>query len=175
MLGTLDEQASGWRIWKWCISIPSSSSRDPQGPEPCFSSYSVQKWISARLLYLIENTGLRKFQAYSTSDITPSDPIPSILLWVFTPDLIFSSSLLSEDRRDPTRALKLFYQHQDYLPSNDGTQAISMVEEVEFPKELYEELTRSLKESQALLPVGARKFQGWEVGLLGRFDPAEIG
>ncbi|KAF2109491.1 ubiquitin-conjugating enzyme E2-binding protein [Lophiotrema nucula] len=177
-LGTTDEQASGWRIWKWCISIPSTSSSGSSSAlhdsSPRISTYSVQKWISARLLYLIENSGLRKFQVYSFTNTTPSGTVPSLLLWVFTPDLIFSSSLPSEDRRDPTRALKVFYQAQEYTPSRDGAQASSTVEEVEFPEELYKELGWELVKSQALLPMGARQFQGWEVGLLGRFDPAEV-
>ena len=47
------------------------------------------------------------------------------------------------------------------------------MEDVEFPKELYDELEKTLDESQDVLPATARKFQGWDVGLLERFDVGE--
>lgn len=43
-------------------------------------------------------------------------------------------------------------------------------EEVEFPGGLYEVLEGALVDSQKVVPVSARRFQGWDVGLLERFD-----
>lgn len=169
MLGTQDEVSSGIRIWKWCISICSPPATRP-------TTYSTQKWISARLLFLVENSGVRKFHIHpplTTSTLDPgasSDASTcSLLLWVFTPDLLFSSSIASPHRSDPTRAMKVFYKKQTWRPIRPGEVESASVEDVEFPEGLFEEVGRALWESKTVLPVGARQFQGWDVGLLERF------
>lgn len=168
-----DATADGWRVWKWSLSISSGPASSLS-----YSTYSVQKWISARLLYLIENVGVRKFHIHApstsistaTPDSIPSSTTPSILVWVFTPDLLFSSSITRPHRTDPTRAIKCFFKKQTWAPLQPGEPESATVEDVEFPKELYDELEKTLDESQEVLPVTARKFQGWDVGLLERFD-----
>ncbi|KAH6638098.1 HECT-like ubiquitin-conjugating enzyme-binding-domain-containing protein [Boeremia exigua] len=174
-LGKQDTAADGWRIWKWCLSISSGLTASPS-----YSTYSVQKWISARLLYLIDNVGVRKFHIHhppsptvSTAAATSPSPTPSILVWVFTPDLMFSSSIVRPHRTDPTRAIKCFFQKQTWAPLQPGEPESATIEDVEFPAELYEELEKSLDESQDVVPPTARKFQGWDVGLLERFDVGE--
>jgi hypothetical protein len=182
-LGTRDESSFGWRLWKWNLDIRHGSS-----PQPHWHVYSTQKWISARLLYLVENTGLRKFHIHPVSptttasirdeSATPSAPqtaMPSLLVWVFTPDLLFSSSIPSTGRQDPTRSMKVFYQKQTWKPLEPGEPESASIEDVEFPEELFEELDRVLDESQKVLPPTARKFQGWDVGLLQRFDIGDVG
>jgi hypothetical protein len=54
-----------------------------------------------------------------------------------------------------------------------GEPESATIEDVEFPAELYEELEKSLNESQEVLPATARKFQDWDVALLERFDVGE--
>ena len=49
------------------------------------------------------------------------------------------------------------------------------IEDVCFPGYVVQELEDCLKRSQELLPVKARKFQGWEVGLLRRFMGRDLG
>ncbi|KAF2627851.1 hypothetical protein BU25DRAFT_340607 [Macroventuria anomochaeta] len=175
ILGKPDTSADGWRIWKWCLSISSGPTSSP-----LYNTYSVQKWISARLLYLVENVGVRKFHIHpppspSTSASAPTSPAstPSILVWVFTPDLMFSSSIPRPHRTDPTRAVKCFFRKQTWALLQPGEPESATVEDVEFPRELFEELGNSLDESQDVLPATARKFQGWDVGLLERFDVGE--
>lgn len=51
-VGIVDDRAEGWRIWKWSVAIPF-----PRKVE----TFSIQKWISAHFLALIENQGVRKF------------------------------------------------------------------------------------------------------------------
>ncbi|KAF1359503.1 hypothetical protein EJ07DRAFT_178565 [Lizonia empirigonia] len=176
-LGKQDTAADGLRIWKWCLSIscgPTSS--------PSYSTYIVQKWISARLLYLVDNVGVRKFHIHpppssttlpSAASTSASPPIPSILLWIFTPDLMFSSSISRPHRTDPTRAIKCFFRQQTWAPLQPGEPESTTMEDVEFPTELYEELEKSLDESQDVLPATTRKFKEWDVGLLERFDVGE--
>lgn len=171
MLGKQDASADGWRIWKWCLSISSG-----QTASPWYSTYSVEKWISARLLYLIDNVGVRKFHIHpplSPPTSTSASSIRSILVWVFTPDLMFSSSITRPHRSDPTRAIKCFFKKQTWAPLQPGEPESATIEDVEFPKELYDELEKSLDRSQDVLPATARRFQEWDVGLLERFDVGE--
>ncbi|KAF2132633.1 hypothetical protein P153DRAFT_283337, partial [Dothidotthia symphoricarpi CBS 119687] len=168
-LGARDESSSGHRIWKWSISLSPSPSAPP-------TTYTTQKWISARLLFLIENSGVRKFHIHpppnklsSSPSAKPDPSTPSLLLWVFTPDLLFSSSVASPHRSDPTRAMKVFYKRQTWRPIRPGEVESASVEDVEFPGSLFGEVERVLGESRDVLPVGAREFQGWDVGLLERF------
>ena len=128
------------------------------------------------MLYLIENSGVRKFHihpALHSSELQA--PIPSLLVWVFTPDLLFSSSISTPGRLDPTRSTKVFYERQTWQPLKPGEAESASIEDVEIPGDLYEELDKALQESQRLLPPTARKFQGWDVGLLERFEVAEAG
>jgi hypothetical protein len=128
------------------------------------------------LLYLIENNGVRKFQIHPALPASELQaPIPSLLVWVFTPDLLFSSSISTPGRLDPTRSIKVFFERQTWQPLKPGEAESASIEDVEFPEDLYEELDKALQESQKLLPPTARKFQGWEVGLLERFEVAEAG
>lgn len=69
--------------------------------------------------------------------------------------------------------MKCFFKKQAWAPLQPGEPESATIEDVEFPPELYEELQRSLYESQNIIPATARKFQGWEVGLLERFDVGE--
>jgi hypothetical protein len=170
MVGTLDPTADGWRVQKWSISITSTLPSLPT------YSYSVQKWISARLLYLIENTAVRKFHIHTaTPRSSETAPIPSLLIWVFTPDLLFSSSIPTPNRLDPTRSMKVFYQKQTWQPLKPGEPESAGIEDVEFPEDLYDALDDALQQSQRLLPPTAKKFQGWDVGLLERFEVTEAG
>ena len=86
---------------------------------------------------------------------------------------MFSSSIPRPHRTDPTRAVKCFFKKQTWAPLQPGEPESATIEDVEFPRELYEELEKSLDESQDVLPATARKFQGWDVGLLQRFDVGE--
>jgi hypothetical protein len=142
----------------------------------------MQKFLAARLLFLIENTGVRKFHIHPeppepspthTSSVSPG-PVPSLLVWVFTPDLLFSSSIQENKRSDPTRAMKIFYERKTWAPLKAGEVEESSVEDVEFPAPLYEELDRVLRDSRMVLPESARRFQGWDVGLLERFDVGKM-
>lgn len=173
-IGTQDPATDGWRIRKWTIGITSTASASSTCP---ITFFSTQRWISARLLYLVENTGLRKFHVHTvpTSTSQPIYPIPSLLLWVFTPDLLFSSSIPSPGRLDPTRSMKVFFERKTWQPLQPGDAENASIEDVEFSQDLYEELDRALRQNQRLLPPTAKKFQGWEVSLLERFEVAEAG
>jgi len=130
---------------------------------------------------------MRKFIVHPTPTPTQSPPPHSdngnddednnnlsLLLWIFTPDLLFSSSLPSPSRHDPTRAMKIFYQRQSYAPLQPGDPEPAHTEDIAFPPDLYDELDCALRLSQRLLPSAARRWREWHVGLLERFDGAEV-
>lgn len=71
--------------------------------------------------------------------------------------------------------MKVFYKQQTWKPLEPGEPESASIEDVEFPDELFEELKKGLEQSQELLPPTARKFQGWDVGLLERFDVGDVG
>jgi hypothetical protein len=83
---------------------------------------------------------------------------------------MYSSSAPSPGRQDPTRSVKVFYKKQTWQPLQPGEPESASIDDVEFPAQLFEELGRGLAESQRMLPPTARRFQGWDVGLLERFD-----
>jgi hypothetical protein len=167
-IGTQDPATDGWRIRKWAIGIRSATTSP--------TTHTTQKWISARLLYLIENTALRKFHIHTPLPPNSQEtPIPSLLIWVFTPDLLFSSSIPTPGRLDPTRTMKVFYQKQTWQSLKPGEPESAQIEDVEWTEDLYEALETGLEASQRLLPPTAKKFQGWHVGLLERFEVVEAG
>lgn len=71
--------------------------------------------------------------------------------------------------------MKIFYQKQTWQPLQPGEAENASIEDVEFPEDLYVELDHALQQSQLLLPPTAKKFQGWDVGLLERFEVVEAG
>lgn len=71
--------------------------------------------------------------------------------------------------------MKAFYQKQTWQALKPGEPESAQIEDVEFPEDLYRELERALERSQRLLPPTAKKFQGWHVGLLERFEVLEAG
>lgn len=98
-------------------------------------------------------------------------------LWLFTPDLCFSSSYQppppAQQRKDPTRAIKAYHK-----PLSDPTDFLSKNgtshEHLLFPPSLFKALVEALDVSKRLLPGVARKFQDWDVGILERFDARDV-
>lgn len=199
-------------------------------------SYDVRKWISAHFLALIDNQGVRKFEvrdAYAaTADAVSSgdgvdredeneqgkEGSERLLLWIFTPDLTFSSvsypgssAQHTADYNRPTRAMKVLWKvlgspshhttskgantsssstssstitspqqqankQQKQLPtfSPASTPLTASQGETSLPTPIYASLRANLVETQLLLPRASRAFQGWNVGLLPRFDAADM-
>jgi len=70
--------------------------------------------------------------------------------------------------------MKVFYEKKTWRPLQPGEPESASIEDVEFPEELFEELSTALERSQRVLPPTARKWKGWEVGLLQRFEGADL-
>ncbi|KAF2754225.1 hypothetical protein EJ05DRAFT_504325 [Pseudovirgaria hyperparasitica] len=163
-VGMVDERADGYRVWKWALSYMPFDTNLPPG------NHAIVKWISALFLFTIENQGVRKIAVHDTANTSMS----GLLLWIFTPDLTFSSSYQppNSERLDPTRAMKVFWQ--DFVTQTGEDVESTSVEEVRIPSRLYVELQGALEESKNILPVKSQVFRGWNVALLPRFQGNEI-
>lgn len=166
MLGKINERVEGWELYKWALAL------DLGGEVK--QSYSTQRWLSAQFLGLIENEAVRKFVVrpeVDSHDDTKESSASCLKLWVFTPDLSFCSSVGHDERKDPTRAMKVFWQpltQEEAAKSLDeGTFSL---EEVVLPQAIVTELKNALEASGELLPASSRTFQGWKVALLERFS-----
>jgi len=65
--------------------------------------------------------------------------------------------------------MKVLYQRIENARALLEKQSTSL-EELPLPAHVLESISNSLIESTASLPLSARRFQSWDVGLLGRFD-----
>lgn len=100
-------------------------------------------------------------------------PLIDAQLWVFNPDLRYSSSSSGHSVNDQ-QAMKVFYQEKDdvdkLLAPEIGQPSPLSVEELELPSMIFQALSDALHRSSQMLPVSARKFNEWQVGLLSRFS-----
>jgi HECT-like Ubiquitin-conjugating enzyme (E2)-binding len=54
IVGAVDERAEGWRLYKWSLAVQSTE-------EAKAERFPTRAFVSAHLLALIENQGVRKF------------------------------------------------------------------------------------------------------------------
>ena len=159
IIGTLDIATSSYKLFKLTLLLSSKNGHQ--------KTFNVAKWLSCHLLNSMDNQGLRKFV------VTPSSASqPSLLIWLFAPDLNIASSAAAHDT--PLRVTKILWksapaQRQDTLLDKQ-----SMTEgEIEVPEFEFEALQSSLEQSSALLPESAQRFQDWHVALLERFATSD--
>lgn len=101
-------------------------------------------------------------------------------LWVFNPELRYSSSCpptatANRGTIASQRAMKVFYQYlssskvESLLANELGERQPTSVGDLDLHScGILEELDSSLKRSTEMLPVLARKFQEWNVGVMDR-------
>lgn len=158
-IGTLDVATSSYKLFKLALSLSSKNDRR--------QTFNATKWLSCHLLNSMDNQGLRKF----IITLSPASQ-PSLLIWLFTPDLNIASSAVACDT--PLRVSKILWkstpaQRQDTLLDKQ-----SMTEgEIEVPDFEYEALKASLEQSAVMLPESAQRFQDWHVALLERFATSD--
>ncbi|KIW20443.1 hypothetical protein PV08_01018 [Exophiala spinifera] len=132
-----------------------------------WQKYPAEVFLGAQLLSLIESSVSRKIVVHqSTGEDPTSSQQQGILVWVFNPDIYYSSS-----RRGPTahRAMKIFYKDlpdpEKFLDDHSNTH-----EELVVPEDDYKEFKNALAESTDILPEAAQTFQDWTIGLLDRWE-----
>ena len=158
LVGTNDDDLPLIKLHKWSVSIRQSASAP-------WERNSVENFICAQLLELMDAQGIRKFMAYHGK---LQDVDKGMLLWVLIPDFKYSASCITDGQ--PRRAMKILYQKtpkpREFMDANHEN-----VDEFPLPAAILETITENLKRSNRLLPNSAQKFQNWKVGLLDRFDP----
>jgi hypothetical protein len=99
-------------------------------------------------------------------------------IWIFTPDLTISSS--SSSPSVPLRVAKFLWRVQPDSTSGDGDTIMRNDEgrldrkalsqgHLDLPQEEFLVLRNCLERSAEILPLAAREFMGWKVGVLERF------
>lgn len=72
------------------------------------------------------------------------------------------------------QAMKVFYQEKEdvdkLLAPEIGQPSPLSVEELELPSMIFQALFDTLHRSSQMLPISARQFNEWQVGLLSRFS-----
>ena len=132
-------------------------------------SYPPELFITAQLQTLIESQGVKKFLVYPDTPSSSSTPA-ELLLWVFNPSLLISSSSQTLLPTKPKRVMKIFYQRPVPVLSRSGADDLS-TDELFLPPHILAILLVRLDKSQEMLPESARKLGAWQVGVLERWSP----
>ncbi|KAK4997938.1 hypothetical protein LTR66_002748 [Elasticomyces elasticus] len=162
-IGFLDVNATGYRLYKWGIALSNG------GPSSLVS-FGMEEWIAAQILTGIEQQVVRKFVIRDSNH----DNKTGLRLWVFTTDLIYSSSVQAAKGKYPTRAMKILWQYNERPDNFDALNSKTLAfEEIDMPNQVLVHLQDTLRDSALLLPESARNFQEWHVGLIARFKETE--
>lgn len=160
------------KLYKWDIRL---------GPTPADTreQYPPGRFVAAQLLSMIESQGVQRFVIHSEDDEEDASPLlvnNSINLankdlpakrgkvWVFNSNTTYSSTLVPES---PKQAMKVYYKYISN-PNKILENESSKVDELRLPADAMRSFSSSLHASNSLLPVSARRFQEWSVGLLER-------
>ncbi|KAI5281198.1 hypothetical protein KEM54_003370, partial [Ascosphaera aggregata] len=143
---------------------------------------SVDSLVAAQLLELAERISVRRFAVYpmSIGGKGPAEGINGMLLWLFNPELRYTTSTHAVR---PVRAVKLLYHDlsaaelQRIVNPPTSVPSLISIEELALHTSIYDDLSDHLSASQnKALPSSARKVvlggpkkvQEWNVGLLRR-------
>ena len=159
-IGSQSQSREGYRLWKSRLAIRASSGSN-------LESFDASLFIVAQLLHLIDTSISRRIVIHS------SDNSDGLLTWIFNPDIYYTSS-----KRSPTahRAAKVLYK-----PISDPNSLLDSLsnthEELALPARELQGLKAALESSTSILPLSARTFQDFQVGLLDRYErkPSGVG
>ncbi|KAL3453602.1 ubiquitin-conjugating enzyme E2-binding protein [Aspergillus insuetus] len=164
LIGVEDAIAQGWRLFKTSLSAAFPVAGPSEVKWECHPPDLV---VAAQLLELIERESARRF-------IIHSGKKDGLLLWVFNPDMRYSSTGTGHTVT-PQRAMKVFFQITDNVddllhPEPGKTSSLSL-EELRLPPDTFTAFFHALRNSNSRLPQSARKFQwDWSVGILRRLE-----
>ncbi|PGH08061.1 hypothetical protein GX51_01503 [Blastomyces parvus] len=172
---------SGLRLYKANVSLLRKPKDGIDSDKDAWETYPVEVIVGAHLLELVERIGARRFAVHSTEHAVENrrDNKSGLLLWVFNPDLRYSS-LLSYSATDgivsitSQRAMKILYQEvpdiQLMLNPAQGLPSPTALEDVSLPPSIYDDMKQALEKSSETLPISARQFREWRVGLFSRYE-----
>ncbi|ODM15116.1 hypothetical protein SI65_09355 [Aspergillus cristatus] len=165
LIGLEDPIANGWRLLKAALSAYTPSTTEEKGT---WHTHPTETVVAAQLLELVERESARRFVVhYSGKD--------GLLLWVFNPDLRYSTTSTSHSTTTTAhRGMKILFQEtstvEDLLSPENGKPSSLSLEELKLPSDIYKSVYQTLVERNAMLPVSARGFREWRVGILERFE-----
>ncbi|KAJ5738384.1 hypothetical protein N7493_001539 [Penicillium malachiteum] len=163
-VGMQDSSVNGWRLMKANVSLNTHGLKDDLDGDQ-WQSHSSEILAAAQLLELIQRENARRF-------IVHAGLKNGLLLWVFSPNLYYS---YSNGIRSigPQQAMKVLFQTVDdidpFLMDDTGTPSLAL-EEVIFPAMGFQAVSDALLRSNSILPLSARRFNEWNVGLLDLFS-----
>jgi len=162
-----DDSAGGLRLFKANLSacFPTGNGDGDNGVY-IWESHATETIVSAMLLEMIEREGARRF-------IIHSGKKDGLLVWVFNPDLRYSSSS-ADYSVSGQHAMKVFFQDvsdvESLLQPETGKAASFSLEELHLSTSIFEGVVGSLRLSHKTLPSSARNFREWNVGFLKRYE-----
>ncbi|KAL3457861.1 ubiquitin-conjugating enzyme E2-binding protein [Aspergillus heterothallicus] len=165
LIGVEDIIAKGWRLFKNTLSagFPTKQSLS----ETKWETHPTDLVVAAQLLELIERESARRFIIHCGNK-------DGLLIWVFNPDMRYSSSG-AEYIINSQRAMKVFFQKTDnvdeLLHPETGKPSSLSLEELRLPSDTFTAFFHALDQSNKRLPSSARMFQqNWRIGLLHRHE-----
>ncbi|PYI29692.1 hypothetical protein BP00DRAFT_400136 [Aspergillus indologenus CBS 114.80] len=161
LLGHVDPTAQGWRLFKTALSATTNTGTEQSEWE----THPIEVIIAAQLLELVERESARRFVVHCGHS-------SGSLIWVFNPDMRYSNSSAHHSIA-AQRAMKVFFQRlpnveQTLHPEVGKPSSTLALEEVQLPEETYRAFEEVLHARNAMLPVSARVFREWRVGILHR-------
>ncbi|RAH66962.1 HECT-type E3 ubiquitin transferase [Aspergillus aculeatinus CBS 121060] len=166
LLGQVDPTAQGWRLFKTALSATKTNT-DTGTEQMEWESHPIEVIIAAQLLELVERESARRFVVHCGHS-------SGLLIWVFNPDMRYSNSSAHHSIA-AQRAMKVFFQplhnvEQTLHPEVGKPSTTLALEEVRLPEETYRAFEEVLHRRNAMLPVSARVFREWRVGILHRLQ-----
>ncbi|KAL8842734.1 MAG: hypothetical protein Q9170_000390 [Blastenia crenularia] len=149
---TTDVNDDTVKLYKWEVRFRTTASS-------AWQEYPADKFVTAQLLGMIESQGVKRFVVHDGND---EEDGMSLLIWVFNTNIVYSSTSVSESSR---RAMKLYYKtiiNPTEILEQEGLKADELI----LPNNVPDNLHSILKASTQLLPVPARNYKDWSVGLL---------
>ncbi|CAI7574399.1 unnamed protein product [Penicillium glandicola] len=163
-IGMEDPIAKGWRLLKASVSL-NTNSPSCEADIAKWEAHPIETIVAAQLLELIERESARRFVVHCGQKT-------GLVLWVFNPDMRYSNSSAGRSIM-AQQAMKVFYQQSpdvdELLHPEIGNPSPLSVEELELPSMIFEAMSQALTGSNEMLPLSARRFNEWHVGLLSRF------
>ena len=164
VVGSSQTGEYGFRLYKSRLAVKITQ-------DQVLQDFPPDVFICGQLLSLIESSVSRKIVLHQDTHANAGSEVKGLLLWIFNPDIYYSSS-----KRGPTahRAMKIFYKSiskpEEFLDEHNNTH-----EELVVPPEDFEDFKTILEESTTVLPLSARKFQDWGIGLIDRWEKHATG
>ncbi|EEH04717.1 predicted protein [Histoplasma capsulatum G186AR] len=167
VVGEEHKAFSGLRLYKANVSLLRKPKDGINSDHDVWETYPVDMIVGTQLLDLVERVGARRFAVHSAeyTDTSSRDNKIGLLLWVFNPDLRYSSLLLDSTTDKVAsitsqRAMKILYQEvqdvQSMLNPAQGVPSPAALEEVSLPPNIYDGVKQTLERTSEALPISAR-------------------